>query len=39
MRANRVNTDVFGVAMPTFYYDLKKENALLRYDSPEVQVL
>lgn len=35
VRANRITLDIFGVAVSGLYYDLKKADALLRYDSPE----
>ncbi len=33
--ANRVLTDIFAVASPRFYYDLKDAGAMLQYESPE----
>ncbi len=35
VRAGRVTIDVFAVASPRLFYDLKAANALLQYDSPE----
>lgn len=37
VKAGKVQVDVFGVAVPTFFADLKKAGALLRYDSPEMK--
>lgn len=35
--AGKVLTDMFGVATPLFYYDLKNAGALMQYDSPQYQ--
>ncbi len=35
VKADRVTVDVFAVASPRLFYDLKAANALLQYDSPE----
>ncbi|HLH25928.1 MAG TPA: extracellular solute-binding protein [Chloroflexota bacterium] len=35
VKADRVTVDVFAVASPRLFYDLKAANALLQYESPE----
>ncbi|HEY7062624.1 MAG TPA: extracellular solute-binding protein [Chloroflexota bacterium] len=35
VKADHVTVDVFAVASPRLFYDLKAANALLQYDSPE----
>ena len=35
VQSGNITIDVFGAAAPAFFADLKKANALMRYDSPE----
>jgi len=35
VKAGKITVDIFGTAQPAFFMDLKKANALLKYDSPE----
>lgn len=35
VKAGKVIVDIFGTAVPSFFMDLKKAKALLKYDSPE----